>query len=486
MLRAFSFFCTLLLLTGCATRVSTDSIRSSFDTGHVTELRQKMEKTHESYGEFVTALNLGRLLQVEGKWQESIQRYDEALAMLEEYESRAVINVREVASTAGTILLARGAKQYYGTGYERSLLHTFNSLNYVMLGDFAGAAVEMRKMDKRQEYWLQESESRIQKNLDSRPDSVDLPTQYSMREMLEDEDVRSLINNYQDSFSYALSSILFRIAGDMQACDVNMRRAIALDNNADELFRNAWSQQQEKKETGRKKNVKKNEAINIPSLPPLVLPSAGADAPILGKVANKKADLQEVTIIALSGLTPSLKVEHVRVSFPKIGYILLDLPSYTHAVSGTAPNASFSSTDSVVFYPLLRTDRLAYRTLQDEVNFEMGSAISRAAVRAGVSAAVYAGMSSSDDTKNYAELASVVSTMLLDLLTHSMSVSVRNWETLPNEGYIAMATVPNGSTITLGQGSTMQSLTLPNNVRGVIIVLTRFSNAHLKMDYVTY
>ncbi|WAW10337.1 hypothetical protein NB640_01335 [Oxalobacter vibrioformis] len=484
MLRAIFLFSMMLLLAGCASRVPTDTIRSSLSTGYVSDLREKMEKNHDSFGEFVTALNLARLLQIEGRWKDSIQRYDEALTILEEYESRAIINVREIAATAGTFLLARGTKQYYGTGYERSLLHTFNSMNYLMLGDFTGAAVEMRKMDKRQEYWLQESESRIEKNM---KETMDLPVQYSMRDMLEDEAVRKLMNNYQDPFSYALSSIVFRITGDIQASGVNLRRAVALDSNAGELFRHAWPQPEAAPpRKGKTAKKEEEERIVIPQLVPLRVTSVGSDAPALGQAATQGPERQEVTVIALSGVAPSLKIEHIRVSFPRIGYILLDLPSYTRPVPGLVPHAAVSHAAPMVFYPLLRTDRLAYRTLQDEVNLEMGSAVSRAAVRAGISASVYAGARSNEDTRDYAEVASTLTMILLDLWTYSMSDSARNWETLPNEGYIAMATVPNGSTITVGEGKNQQNLPLPNDIRGVIIMMTYFSNSHMKMDYVTY
>ena len=67
-----------------------------------------------------------------------------------------------------------------------------------------------------------------------------------------------------------------------------------------------------------------------------------------------------------------------------------------------------------------------------------------------------------------------------------MSVSARNWEMLPNEGYIAMTMVQNGSTITVGEGAAQQSIVLPNDVRGVIIMLTYLSNSYMRMDYVTY
>lgn len=470
MFRAIAFLFAFLLFSGCASHIPTQEIHASFSSGRISDLRAAMEESHDSLGEFTTALNLARLLQVEGRWADSIGRYEEALAMLEAYESRALINVREVMAAAGTILLSRGAKTYYGTGYERSLLHTLNALNYVMLGDFSGAAVEMRRMDKRQEYWLQESQSRIEEGLKTAEgESVALPAQYSMRELLKNESVRSLVNNYQEPFSYALGAILFRLAGDEQASAVSARRAAALDGRAADLFRAAWpADVSEKKKRRKKAQQEKQKDVGLPALP--AAPSR----------------MTEVTVIATGGLAPSLQVEQVRIRMPHIGYLLLDLPSYVHPLPGTMPEASVLSGDSLVFHSLLHTDRLAYRTLQDEIDFEMASAASRAAVRAGISAAVYAGAHSSEEGQNYAELAGTIATLLLDLWTTAMSDAARNWEMLPNNGYIATGLAPAGSTVIAGVGRERQSLTLPKDIRGVIIMLTCFTGSRMRMDYVTY
>jgi hypothetical protein len=66
-----------------------------------------------------------------------------------------------------------------------------------------------------------------------------------------------------------------------------------------------------------------------------------------------------------------------------------------------------------------------------------------------------------------------------------MSSSVRNWETLPNAGYLAMTIVPNGSAITISGGPNQESLILPRDIRGVIIMLN-YSNSNMSMNYVTY
>ena len=478
--------CILVLsfISGCATRISTDAIRNGLRTDSLETLKQDLGKTHESFGEFVTAVNLARVYQVDGRWVDSIKAFEDALVLLEAYENRAEINMRAVFADTGTILFSRGADEYYGMGYERSLLHTFNALNYLMLGDFSGAAVEMRRMVRRQELWLEESQTRIEKHLESArmvhsPDH--LPHSYSMRDLLRNQEVRDLLNNYQDPFSYSLGAILYRLAEDPQASETSMRRAIELSDNANLLFSRAWDEPIP--------TPKKPMEPPLPVVPPLPLPppSNSADStPCRGAI---QTDTQELTIIAFSGLAPALRMENIRMWFPPIGYILIDLPAHTAPVPGAIPTISVHSGDesaAVDLHALLRTDLLAYRTLWDEIRMETPLAVSRALTRAGISTTAYVASRSHRDTEGLAPLIASLATVLLDIFSSVLSDSVRNWETLPNAGYLAMTEVPRGSTLAIGTGSRETSMDLPQNARGVIVMVTELFHSNIKVSYATY
>ncbi|GHV50176.1 hypothetical protein FACS1894168_0950 [Deltaproteobacteria bacterium] len=480
-LRYFSCIALALMLVSCAGRVPTDTIRASLASGNLDSLEKEMEKTHESYGEMVTALNLARIHQLNGHWKESINAYTEALISLEEYEKRAIINAREIASTVGTIFFSRGARSYFGAGYERSLLHTLNSLNYAMLGDFTGAAVEMRRMEERQTLWLDESQARIEKYLHEKSaiDSPDnLPQAYSMRDILRNDDVRRLVNNYQDPFSYALGAVFFRLADDMPAAEVSMRRAAALDENANLLFTGfsppvTPNLPEAQKKTGKKKT-------SPSSSPP------EAAAPAAFPEISPNSGLQEVTVIAFTGLAPALYVENIRVWIPPIGSILIDLPAYKEAVQGASLTARDSTGTPLTFYPLLKTDLLAYRTLWDEVRLEWSFAASRAITRAGAAAGTYILASSNDNTRAFASLISSATSLLMDLFAQAMSGSVRNWETLPNAGFLAMTHVPRGGSVTIGAHGAEKEISLPPDARGVIIMATEIAHSTMRIYYVAY
>ncbi len=470
------------LLVSCAGRAGTAEIRDDLSSGRITPLRLRIEKEFASREDLATALNLARLYQLEGRWSKSRDTYNQALEILEEYEGRAALSLRNLTADIGSVLLSPGSRGYFGTGYERSLLHTFNALNHAMLRDFPGAAVEARKMEARQELWLQESEARLAAHLKRRqpqpftdPDA--LPRHATMRDILEQEEGRALLNNYQEPFSYALSSIFNRLAGDMDFAEVSMRRAVALAPQCAALFREAW---------GGRAAIPPEALPDLPAIPPPPGPGY-SERPSPSDPETRQE--QEVTVILLSGLAPALFVEKTRLPFPHIGYIMIDLPAYMPPLrcSGTA-SLSVGGREFTL-YPLLHTETLAYRTLRDELPHETAAAFSRAAARAGASVATGTLAASREETRDMAPLVASLTTMLLDFFSSSMADSVRNWELLPNEGSIAMGRAPGGSLLELstGDGPTSSGwLVLPETANGVIILATKLPNASLRLDYVSY
>lgn len=470
----------LLFLPGCSSRVSTADIRADLSRGDYANLQGLMQEAHDKHQELVTALNLGRVLQLQGRWQDSISAFDAGLAILEEYESRALVNMREIFSEAGSILLARGSKGYYGTGYERSLLHTFNAMNYLMLGNFSGAAVEMRKMEERQEAWLAEESYRLQQYIDEL-DSVDikpeedltgLPGQYSLSAVLNSPEVRSLASTYQDAFSYSLSAVVCRLAGDPDYARVSMRRAALLDDGAYAMFSQNWKRGSA---TARKPADLSNWQ---PYLPPL--PKSGPGS------APGSRDWQEVTVVFFEGLAPALQMEHVRIPAPYIGYVLVDLPSYAPPLRGPRPRVESSAGREIALYPLLHTELLAYRTLRDEVRYEIGSAVSRAITRAAISGGVYAAAASNEDTEAYAPLLSFLTTVVMDLVASGSSESVRNWETLPVSGFLGLEKIRRGEKILIKTGVDEAEIEVPAEAGGVFIMVSHITTSRMRVDYVIY
>jgi len=173
----------------------------------------------------------------------------------------------------------------------------------------------------------------------------------------------------------------------------------------------------------------------------------------------------------------------VRIPSPYVGHIMLDLPSLSPPLRDTLRCTVSVGSAPFPLCNLLDTERLAYRTLRDEIKREAVSAITRAMARAGTAAGTRAALSANEKTRAYAQPAGIAVNMLQDLLTVSLSQSVRIWEMLPHSGALAMGRVPAGSTVRIGLSVTLLEITLSQNNRGVGALI---SHATKRVDYVTY
>jgi hypothetical protein len=449
--------CFLLLLQACASSVSTADLREGMENGRLEQLEEKLAQVNEERGELTSALNLARVRQLQGRWRDSSQDYEQARRILEEYEQRAIVNVRGLAGSLGSVTLSRGSAGYYGAGYERALLHTLNSLNYLMQGDFSGAAVEIRRMELRQRLWLEEKDQRLRENLEKNAkeksaaeySGSNLPPGYSLAELLNDPGTREIMRGYQESFSYALGSLVCRLAGDADYAGVSLRRACALSPLAREMFSNAWG-------------------------------GAGKVPP-----PSLKPDTQEVTVILLGGLAPALRMEKIRIPNTLTGYLLIDLPAYTPPLRDRLEDINISP-ELPRIYPLLETDILAYRELSDEMDYEIGAAIGRAVTRAAVSIGGQALAKSNKHTADLAPLIGLFLTLGMDAYAYVTEDNTRNWETLPLHGGIGLGAVPRGSDMEISFAGQTSTVRLSEESRGIILLINQMGKDKVRIDHVQY
>jgi uncharacterized protein len=396
-------------------------------------------------------LDLARLQQANGEFKKSIDSFEKGFAILDEYENRAKASLRNIGSFLGSALLSKGAETYYGKGYERTLMHTMNALNYTMLGDFEGATVEMRRMEQRQEFWLQENGERlkeaskeIEKAQQQGNDTTSIPDGYSMGSILENLEIRSLANSYQDPFSYTLSKIIFDLSGQSETGDISLKRALALNPDVAKVFVTSSVTQNSKN--------KKKESIS-----------------------SKKI---EVTLIVLSGLAPSLTFEKIHFPlFNGANYSSIDLSSYTPPLN----DISFLtiSTPTLHLQPprLLKSDIMAYKTLKDELPGELSKAVVRATSKA---------IAAKQASNQFGILGGFIASLAMDIGSSVSDSGFRNWNTLPNSGYLAKFTTNKGDTINITLNESQESLMLPSDKTGIIILVSYLTPNNTRISHVEY
>ena len=429
---------SLAFLSGCTSTITTQQL--DVGVSHKESLNKmvtEIEKDDSSQDEMWYWLNLARMYQVQKEYQKSIVAFNKAEVILDEYENRAQISLRNIGAGLGSTLFSKGAETYYAKGYERTLMHTLNGINYAMLGNFEGATVEMRKMEKRQEFWLAESESKILESRNKRselvgnPDTESIPSGYSMAKLLQDDEVKNMINNYQDPFSYSLSSILSKISNDTEYSEISKKRAIAVSADAQYLF----------------EPIPLNDSV-------------------------------EVQLIVLSGQAPAQTIEKIRFPFPYSGYIVLDLPSLTHPKKDV-PNVFVSTSNTQLdAIRLLKTDKMAYKTLKDEFPMELTKSLVRATSKGVISKQMQ------DKTGGLGGLAT---TILMDVTSSLMENGYRNWEMLPNSGFLLKFPAKRGERVSIRIGGREESVLIPENTKnGSLILVSYLSNNNIGIDNVQY
>jgi len=430
-----------LLLTGCTPAVNTQQLQAGVNQKEtVAKTIADMEKDTSAQSEMWHWLNLGRLYQSTKNYDKSIEAFGKAEAILDEYETRAEVSFRNVGSGMGSLLFSKGAETYYGKGYERTLMHTLNGLNYAMLGNFEGATVEMRKMEKRQEFWLKESEEKISETqkkkseVQGNPNTDEIPAGYSMGEMLQDPDVRAMANNYQDAFSYALSSVISRISNDTQYSEISQKRALSLSADASSVF----------------------------------------------TPASKTPNTVDVYVVAFTGQAPVQSIDKIRFPLPSLKYyVVLDLPSLKHPKDDVSYVNIYSPLMGESSAPrLLKTDMMAYKTLKDELPGEVMKSIVRATTK---------GVVAKQASDKGGLLGGLAASILMDATSTVMEKSYRNWELLPNSGYLSKVSVKKGDTVVIKLGGREINVQIPQETqRGSLIFVSYLSNQNVEVDHVEF
>ena len=429
-----------------ATDLTTKQLYSGLSQNYFSATLSRLNNDKSDEDELWYWLNLARLQQASGEFKNSINSFEKAYAIFDNFENRATISMRNIGSFLGSSLLYKGAQNYYGKGYERTLMHTLNALNYAMLGDLEGSAVELRRMEQRQEFWLRESEERIRDAADEKAkvarqgvDINTIPHGYSMASMLQDADVRAMANNYQDPFSYTLSSIIHDISGLSpllgDSSKISLKRAIALNPQSQYVF------------------------VSSPS-------------PLTDK------EKITVTVVILAGEAPSIKIEKVRFPLFQGGsYSSIELPSYTRPINDIYSPRITTSQLSIEPPRLLKSDLMAYKTLKDELPVELTKSVMRATTKA---------VASKQANDHLGDLGGLITSIIFDVGSSYGDSNYRNWEMLPNSGYLAQIEAIKGESITINLNNHQESIMLPSNKKGVIILVSYLALDNIRIDHVSY
>lgn len=130
----------VLLLQACATSGALNVARDQFRHGSTQEALQTLSEADVSRRDrLLLYLDRGMVAQAAGQFESSILAFDSALRLVDELD---YVSLRDQSSA---LLTSDWATRYSGEYSERLWIHTFQMLNFLLLDEPQGAAVEARR-----------------------------------------------------------------------------------------------------------------------------------------------------------------------------------------------------------------------------------------------------------------------------------------------------------------------------------------------------
>ncbi len=174
----------------------------------------------------------GMIQNIQGDYSASLKSFDQALSIITDYEKRAVISARTLASQLLSLPANDNAIPYRGYSYERILLNTYQTLNYLFLGNVEEARVEVRRAEIRQKEELKRHNKEVseyQKWADKR--KISLSKYPKIKETEEELKTMSAstLNSFQNSFTYYLSGIIYELYGEENDAYIDYKKTYHLN-----------------------------------------------------------------------------------------------------------------------------------------------------------------------------------------------------------------------------------------------------------------
>lgn len=209
----------LLVLSGCSVLRNYPRTfrpaRVSVENGNIEQaVRYLQPKTRSRLDRLCYLLEDGTLLHTTGKWQESIETFDSAEQVMKDSERKALISVSDIGSQFGSLLVNEKVIPYQGESFEKTLLHTFQALNYYMTGRLEDSRVEIRQayaVQRRE----QERHNKELRELEQAAQTKNLDTDTIWKTVLDQYEDQAAVaartaNAYLNAFTYYLSALVYK------------------------------------------------------------------------------------------------------------------------------------------------------------------------------------------------------------------------------------------------------------------------------------
>ena len=229
----------VLGLSGCASvftnyPAQADKLVQQYQNGQVTAVVTDLSQKLDERDGLLYALELGRLAQLGGDVEASMNAFNTAIQRFDQRDEQAKLRASGAVAGSAAMLTNDNALPYKGDDYERIFAHSYQALNYLHQRNAEGAAVELRRANLEQTVAAQRREKAIAK-AEKKAEKEDVePGSFDSEFAGLNAAAGRVKNSFQNAYTFYLSAVFWEAAGDYNAALVDMKKAFEI--NPDALF----------------------------------------------------------------------------------------------------------------------------------------------------------------------------------------------------------------------------------------------------------
>ncbi|MCF6236771.1 MAG: hypothetical protein L3J70_10445 [Gammaproteobacteria bacterium] len=236
----WGLFCAVLL-SGCATNslfspypLQAEVIKQKIMAGEFSAAQMLLGKQSQGADKILYLMERGRISQIAGNIDASVQDFEQVLDLFEANEAAAKMTASGAISKAGAIMLNENAMPYRGETYERVFVHSFQALNFLNQRNLEAAAVEVRRANLEQQQALLEYEDDLnkaeQQDTKARNKAMILANNRNYKQKFSSLTSLSskVKNSFQNAYTFYISGLIYEINGEYNDAYIDYKKALEI------------------------------------------------------------------------------------------------------------------------------------------------------------------------------------------------------------------------------------------------------------------
>ena len=216
-------------------------VKSAQQQGNFEQALSLIPERSESNGSYgLSLLEKARLEFLASKHEESKQDFALVYRQVQQAEQAAKIQLSRGVENVTAIVSNDNATRYDIPYYEQSMLHCYQTLNYLNQHDISGALVEIRRANLVQNKALKANQASLHDALNKMAKKGLSPESLASKYPSMNAAIGEVKNGFQNAYTFYLSGILYEAVGQANDAYIDYKKALEIYPHNITVQKDVW------------------------------------------------------------------------------------------------------------------------------------------------------------------------------------------------------------------------------------------------------